>query len=241
MTQSLPPDSIAAPTGQERLGHIVVRLPALLPVLHRHQLDYCCGGNVPLADACRESGLDLQELLAEFDQALADAHSTEFAWDQRPLAELTAHIVARFHEAHRSQLPVLLEMAEKVERVHAEKASVPQGLTRFLEAWIPELEQHMAKEEAVLFPMIENGHGLQAGPPIQTMEQEHADHGQNLQRLRQLAHDFEPPEEACTTWRALYAGLESFERELMEHVHLENHVLFPLALDGAPGQAREEV
>lgn len=241
MTPSRSPDSLAAPEGQERLGHIVVRFPELLPVLHRHQLDYCCGGNVPLAAACRERDLDLNALLQEMEEALMESHPTERAWDQRPLVELTRHIVARFHEAHRAQLPVLLEMAAKVESVHADKPTVPAGLSEFLQAWIPELEQHMEKEEAVLFPMIENGHGAQAGPPIQTMEQEHADHGENLQRLRGLAHDFQAPEEACTTWRALYAGLESFERELMQHVHLENHVLFPLALDGAPAQPVEEV
>lgn len=229
------------PDAHERLGHIVVRLPALLPVLHRHQLDYCCGGNVPLAEACQEQGLDLEALLAEFQSVIADAQAPAEAWNERPLATLTRHIVDRFHEAHRAQLPVLLEMAEKVERVHADKVTAPHGLSEFLAAWIPELIQHMEKEEAVLFPMIEQGHGRQAGPPIQTMEREHADHGENLQRLRGLAHDFVPPAEACTTWRALYAGLDSFERELMEHVHLENHVLFPLALKGAPAQASEEV
>ncbi|MAW59218.1 MAG: iron-sulfur cluster repair di-iron protein [Planctomycetes bacterium] len=229
------------PEAHERLGHIVVRLPALLPVLHRHQLDYCCGGNIPLAEACTKQGLDLEALLAEFEVSLAGSAAPTEVWADRPLAELTRHIVARFHEAHRAQLPVLLEMAEKVERVHADKPSAPHGLAEFLAGWIPELAQHMEKEEAVLFPMIERGHGKQAGPPIQTMEREHADHGENLQRLRGIAHDFVPPAEACTTWRALYAGLESFEREIMEHVHLENHVLFPMALKGAPAQAPEEV
>jgi regulator of cell morphogenesis and NO signaling len=93
-----------------------------------------------------------------------------------------------------------------------------------------ELESHMQKEEHVLFPLILAGRGALAAAPIRVMEREHEDHGRNLERLRELAHDFAPPLDACGTWRALYLGLEELEREIMEHIHLENHVLFPRAL-----------
>jgi regulator of cell morphogenesis and NO signaling len=89
--------------------------------------------------------------------------------------------------------------------------------------------------------MIEAGRGESAGAPVQVLEQEHQDHGTNLAKVRELAHDYAPPAEACTTWRALYGGLASFERDLMAHVHLENHVLFPRALAGAPAQSTEAV
>jgi regulator of cell morphogenesis and NO signaling len=228
------------PAPQDRLGHLVVRFPELLPVLHRHQLDYCCGGNVPVAQACATAGLDLDALMAEMNAAI-ELGGEPLHWDDRPLAELTEFIRERYHVTHRVQLPILLEMARKVESVHAEKPSAPHGLADALESWIPEMVQHMEKEEQVLFPMIEAGRGELAGAPVQVLEHEHQDHGQNLAKVRELAHDFEPPAEACTTWLALYSGLASFERDLMAHVHLENHVLFPRALAGAPAQPKESV
>ena len=96
-----------------------------------------------------------------------------------------------------------------------------------------ELSQHMAKEEQVLFPAIQGGRrGAPVHMPIRMMMQEHDDHGENLRRMRELATGYVPPPEACATWRALYAGLEKLEAELMEHIHLENNVLFPHALNG---------
>jgi regulator of cell morphogenesis and NO signaling len=88
----------------------------------------------------------------------------------------------------------------------------------------------MQKEEQVLFPMLLAGHGAQASGPIQALESEHHEHGRNLATLRQLAHDFVPPTEACGTWRALYLGLLDLESAVMQHIHLENHVLFPRVL-----------
>jgi regulator of cell morphogenesis and NO signaling len=89
---------------------------------------------------------------------------------------------------------------------------------------------HLAKEEQVLFPLIRSGQGRLAAGPAHAMEREHQDHGRNLARMRDLTNDLTPPQEACTTWRALYLRLESLENELMEHIHLENNVLFPRAL-----------
>jgi regulator of cell morphogenesis and NO signaling len=92
------------------------------------------------------------------------------------------------------------------------------------------MESHMQKEEQILFPMIRAGRGRMALMPVQVMEQEHRDHGENLALMRKLASDFVAPEEACNTWRALYLGLAELESELMAHISLENHVLFPRAL-----------
>ena len=123
-------------------------------------------------------------------------------------------------------------MARKVEAVHGDKSSCPRGLADHLEHMSEELEQHMQKEEQLLFPMILGGRGRMASMPISVMEQEHQDHGRNLARMSVLAHEYVAPEEACNTWRALYLGLAELEAELMEHIHLENHVLFPRTLNG---------
>lgn len=112
--------------------------------------------------------------------------------------------------------------------------SCPHGLAAHLASTFGELSQHMANEERVLFPMIRAGLGRAAAPPIEVMRAEHEDHARALARTRELTGDLVAPPEACATWRSLYAGLVRLEAELMEHVHLENHILFPRVLDQGP-------
>lgn len=198
-------------------------------VFHRHQLDFCCHGRVTLEAACAEHRLDVGALINEL--AAEQSRDTSFrAWDHAPLPELIAHLLTRFHDDHRVELPRLIAAAAKVEHVHGDNPQCPRGLASHLTRMNEELEDHMQKEEQVLFPLIERGHGAMAAMPVQVLEHEHRDHALNLQRLRKLAHDFAPPVEACNTWRALYLGLAALERDLMEHIHLENNVLFPRAL-----------
>jgi regulator of cell morphogenesis and NO signaling len=212
------------------IGQIATAHPASTLVFLRHRLDFCCGGGRKLADACRAAGLDPELVIAEIT-AEESTRSPE-RWDTKPLPELIDFILARYHEPLRADLPALLEAARRVERVHAKKASCPRGLATQLEQLEAEVRQHIAKEEQVLFPAIRAGsRGGQVHLPVRVMMQEHDDHGAHLARLRELATDFNPPPEACATWRALYAGLEKLESELMEHVHLENNVLFPRALN----------
>lgn len=199
-------------------------------VFHRHGLDFCCNGMTSLEIACDPKGLDVDELIAELEAEGSDASDGFERWDQRPLSELIEHLLARYHEPHRAELPRLIEMARKVERVHADKPSCPKGLAQRLEHTEASLEEHMQKEEQVLFPLIQAGRGRMASMPIHVMESEHSDHGANLAGLRELAHDYVPPAEACNTWIALYLGLAELERDLMQHIHLENNVLFPGAL-----------
>jgi len=211
------------------LADLAVEHPAASRVFHRHGLDFCCHGRVSVKDACAKAGLDAGAVLAELEAATrAGDEGTRF--DSVSFPQLVEHILEHFHADHREELPRLLEMARRVEKVHADKADCPVGLAAHLEAVAESLEDHMQKEEQVLFPLILAGRGRQAGMPISVMEDEHQDHGTNLAKLRQLAHEFVAPPEACSTWRALYMGLLEFERMVMEHIHLENNVLFPRAL-----------
>src|SRR5690606_1132930 len=120
-------------------------------------------------------------------------------WDERPLTELVDHIIARYHVPLRAELPRLLEMAEKVERVHAEKPHAPHGLARHLANMHEAVLEHLEKEEQILFPAIQAGHGQALSMPVHVMEQEHDDHGNSLRRVRALTADLVPPEDACTT------------------------------------------
>jgi regulator of cell morphogenesis and NO signaling len=216
-------------TPRSTLAELATERPGAARVFHRHGLDFCCHGRVSLESACAERALDAGALIGELLTEEARSHDFR-AWDQAPLDELIEHVLGHFHASHREELPRLLEAARKVEEVHADKPDCPRGLAEHLANMAGELEDHMQKEEQVLFPMVRAGRGALAGMPVQVLEQDHRDHALHLQRMRALAHGFSAPAEACNTWRALYLGLEALERDLMQHIHLENNVLFPRAL-----------
>ncbi|MBO9357644.1 hypothetical protein GG851_26940 [Bordetella petrii] len=155
-------------------------------------------------------------------------------WQEAPLAELAAYILQRYHERHREQLPEAIRLAIKVEQVHADHANCPHGLAEHLHDMLQELESHMRKEEQVLFPVIVQGRGTLAGGPITVMRMEHDQHAEALVRLDKLTGGLTAPEGACNTWRALYAQLHEFQQDLVDHIRLENTVLFPNALAGCP-------
>lgn len=155
---------------------------------------------------------------------------TPDAWHQVPQAELIAHILLRYHHRHRQQLPELIRLARRVEQVHAASSHCPHGLANHLEDMQQELESHMLKEEQVLFPMLQQGMGRQASPPIRVLRLEHDQHGEALEILMTLTDNILLPEGACNTWRTLYRGLAEFRDDLMQHIHLENDVLFIKAL-----------
>jgi regulator of cell morphogenesis and NO signaling len=145
--------------------------------------------------------------------------------------ELIDHILLRYHQPLRHDLPALIAAAARVERVHRDKPSCPHGLSALLSQVHAELLEHMVKEEKVLFPAILAGRvGSRVQMPVTVMMQEHDDHAVNLQKLCELTGDHRVPPEACATWRALYEALERLDTELKEHIHLENNVLFPRAL-----------
>ena len=215
-------------TTASTLADLATTHPAASRVFHRLGLDFCCGGRKPLADACRAKGLDPDAVLKsiEEEEAVTDLPR----WDTAPIPQLVDFIVTRYHDTLRTELPELVALAARVEQRHAEKAACPRGLRAHLEEVHASVLEHLAKEEQILFPMILAGHGGMAGGPIRVMEMEHDDHGRNLEIIRTMTSDHTPPEEACPTWRALYLRLGTLEADLMDHIHLENNVLFPRAL-----------
>lgn len=218
-------------TTQTNLSDLALRYPAASRLFQKRRLDFCCGGKQPLADACSARGLDADALLGEILATKPEAPGA--GWESLPLHELAEHIVTRYHVPLRDELEDIGRMAEKVERVHDEKASCPRGLAAHLRELGAALLEHMQKEEDVLFPAIRAGQGHRALGSVQALELEHRDVAAALRRSRALTDDLGPPPEACTTWRALYLRLADLEVELMEHMHLENNVLFPRALAAA--------
>jgi regulator of cell morphogenesis and NO signaling len=216
-------------TSTSTLADLAVTHPAAARVFYRHGLDFCCGGRRPLADACAQRGLDPDAVLAAIDRE-DTVHGEGRRWDQEPLCDLVDFIVATYHRRLRETFPELLRMAAKVEARHGANPHCPAGLVAQLTAMHHDVLEHLAKEERVLFPLILSGQGRMASGPVQVLEREHVAHAHDLQTIRQLTHDLQPPAEACATWRALYVGLQALEQELMVHIHLENNVLFRRAL-----------
>ncbi len=218
-------------TPQSTVGRIAAEHPLATRVFARHGIDYCCGGGRPLADVCREKGADVEALLAEIRHETEERGDAGERWDEAPLPDLIHHILVTYHASLREELPRLREMAAKVVRVHGDKD--PERFRELLavyEGLKAELDDHMMKEEMILFPMIREGNGAMAFGPVSVMEMEHASAATALRRLRELTRGYEVPAEACNTWRALWHGLAALETDLHRHIHLENNILFPRAL-----------
>jgi regulator of cell morphogenesis and NO signaling len=216
---------------EQTLRDLVTAFPAAAKVLHQYRLDYCCGGEQSLRQACAAENIDAEAVLRDVEAAQAE-QKDDARWDQRPIEELVRHILDRYHAPLRAELPRLIELAGQVERVHADKPDRPAGLADLLTDVQAAVESHLAKEEQILFPLILAGRSQNARMPIQVMIQEHEDHGHNLRRIRRLTGDLTVPEYACASWRELYRALGELEVELMDHIHLENNILFPRALAG---------
>ena len=223
------------------IGDIVARDLRSTAVLARYGIDYCCGGARSLADACREHGLDAQAVARELAEIAAGAAPAAgvTAW---PVDRLVDHVVSTHHAYVRAQIPVIRRCTSTLAAKHGERLPVMVEIARVFDDLAAELSRHMDKEEGILFPYIEamaaarNSCSRVARTPfgtiqnpIRMMELEHREAGDQLWQLRTLTGNFHPPDDACATWRACYAALADFERDLHEHVHLENHVLFPAA------------
>lgn len=204
------------------LGDIAATLPGSTAVFRAHKLDFCCGGNVTLHDAAARRGLSAEAIAEQ----LCGLQPTRHEAPPRSASALIDHIVERYHDVHRRELPELIRLASRVEAVHRSHPEVPAGLADALRDLQRELELHMQKEEQVLFPMIRQGMPMVV-QPIAVMRAEHDEHGERLRHVEALAHQCVLPAEACNTWRALYAGVRKLIDDLMEHIHLENNVLFP--------------
>lgn len=213
----------------QSLGSIARQLAGATAVFHQHNLDFCCGGNISLRDAAARGGHDAQAIAEQLQHLKTFADSGEVNWAATGTPALVEHILKRFHDKHREQLPELIRLARRVEAVHGERSDCPHGLADLLEQIEQEMLSHMAKEEQILFPLLLKGMGAMAVGPISVMRFEHDQHGENLRRLGEMTDQFQPPRAACTTWRALYLGLKTFRDDLMEHIHLENNILFVAA------------
>jgi len=218
-----------ATTGQnlwERtVGDIAATLPGATGVFRKFKIDFCCNGDLTLDGAAQRRDADPDELIKALE-ALdhADPAAAPAAMESD---ELIDHIQVRYHEVHRRALPELIALSRKVEAVHREHPKVPAGLSDALRQMHNDLEEHMAREEETLFPAMLQQSADKLDIAIDELRHEHDGQGTQLRLLESLTDDFTLPEGACRSWQALYVGTAQLAEDLMEHIHLENNVLFP--------------
>ncbi len=212
------------------LATLAIEMPRASRVLLRHGLDFCCGGGQTLEEACKRKGLPLESIRSELE-ALA-SRPEDVRWDAVPNSRLIQHILDTYHAPLEEDLIQLIAMSDKVLRVHGAKDTKRlEALAASVCALSDELLPHARKEELVLFPWILQQRQPRPQAPISVMRREHEVAGGLLERIKELTTSSTPPAEACNTWRNLYARLAEFDASLREHIHLENNILFPRALE----------
>lgn len=225
------------------VGDLAGRQPHLIPVLEDLGIDYCCGGERPLADACKAAGQDpetvLTALSAAAEKAAPDPGTTSVDWQQESLSSLIDHIVSVHHAYLRQALPRIGDLMQRVLVAHGENHPELEQVARQYRDLRAELEAHLQKEERMLFPMIQSMevtgglddvHCGTVAQPISVMVFEHDNAGEALRNLRNWTDQYTPPADACPTYRALLTDLQALERDLHEHIHKENNLLHPRAV-----------
>ncbi len=213
-------------------------------VFQRHGIDFCCKGNRSIEDACSTAGISVERVLREVVEITTPPASGGPRFNFWDLETLVSYIEANHHAFVRRTIPVLLTHTEKVAKVHGEAHPELPKVAHLFKLVAEEMTSHMAKEEHILFPYIvaleqasAAGTTAPASPfgtvrnPIRMMEAEHESAGDAMAQIRDLTSGYAIPEGACTTYRVCLQELEAFERDLHEHVHLENNILFPRAVE----------
>lgn len=227
----------------QSLASIVTRYQPAAAVFEKYQLDFCCKGKRTLQEACKENKVNPAEVLLDIEKA-----GTPLTTDQpdpatMELGQLAEYIVSTHHAYVKREMPLIDGYLRKVAAKHGERHPEMYRVSELFSALKEEMEMHMQKEEKVLFPRIaEVENAVQAKnelhinttfltAPVSVMEQEHDHAGSLMAEIRKLTNGYTPPADACTTYKVSFASLQAFEQDLHRHVHLENYILFPKAIE----------
>ena len=228
----------------QTVREIAQQQPTSIRVFEEFGIEYCCGGGERLIEACAAKDVDVDAVIAALEAAARNENPQVKDWTKESLASLTRHIVATHHAYCKAELPRLSGLAMKVVKVHGGTNPELTLIRAKLAELAEELTDHLAEEEVVVFPMIvkleaekvvagvePEGSRVSVGNPLALLIQEHDHAGVLLAEIRSLSRDFNAPEYACSTYHAFFEGLKEFERDLHRHVHLENNILFPRAIE----------
>lgn len=221
----------------KKLKDIILEQPGAAALLESKRLDYCCQGNRTPSEACVQQQLDPEEIEKLLQELMASYKSVENNFSEWTADQLIDYILNEHHQYIRDISPVMMAHMRKIAAVHGERHPELHTLSYLGLELLSELSDHMIKEEEMLFPFIReqaNGSKPNAGfgsvsNPIAMMEHEHNYAGQLLDQIFKITDGYTPPRDACTTYKVTFSELKTFEEKLHEHIHLENHLLFPMA------------
>ena len=228
------------------VGELAVENPAATRVFEKLGIDYCCGGHLSLDEACQNAGVTITEVSELLENAKIDLSQTSVSaedFTQMSLAALADYIVRKHHTFTREENGRITTLLEKVCAAHGANHAELYKIQGIFGALRLEIENHLLKEERMLFPYIalmesslNFGQPIPSAPfgstrnPVAVMVSEHDAAGEQLREIRKLSNHFEVPADACPTYKSLYKALEEFEKDLHQHIHLENNILFPKAV-----------
>lgn len=227
---------------ENEIGEIVAKNFNTAAVFASFGIDFCCGGKKTIEEACSDAGVDTNLLISELTKA-QHAASPINHYDRWEMDFLVHHIVNKHHEYVRRMLPTIVHQLKDVVNAHGNKHPEIIRISEMFSLLREEMLMHMQKEETMLFPYIQsivearkNSAHIPYPPfgsvdnPIRVLESEHDNAGNLIKDIRKLSEDFSPPDDACTTYKLVYQGLREFEKDLHTHIHLENNILFPRAI-----------
>jgi regulator of cell morphogenesis and NO signaling len=238
-------------TTSKTVRKFAVENPAATRIFEKFGIDYCCGGNQSLEQACEKANISIDSVLDTLEMADETARAAQEVrdWNHEPLSQLIAHIKRTHHKYTREETVRLTALLQKVCSVHGKNHPELYQIRAVFAGLSQELTTHLMKEEMVLFPFIERMEEavIQSEPvlpapfgslqnPVAMMKHEHDSAGGALSAIRKASGEFTPPADACISYQTLYKALAAFEADLHQHIHLENNILFPRAI--AMEQAR---
>lgn len=225
------------------LSQIVIKNYKAAQVFERYGLDFCCRGNKLISEACAEKGINKEEIVSELNNLNGSGHTDNVIFNEWDLSVLAEYIVNKHHSYVRKMIPVIAAHTQKVALVHGENHPETIEIAKHFSVVYKDLKQHMMKEEQMLFPYIkylagaEHNNSAAEKPffgtvknPVRMMEIEHQNAGDEMFEIRKLSNNYNPPEDACNTYKVCWQELKEFEEDLHQHVHLENNILFPKAI-----------
>lgn len=236
---------------------LAVENPQAVRVFEKFKIDYCCGGHISFEEACRNTGVEMNQVSEMLEKASNDSDQNDFSdtdFTKMSLASLADYIVRKHHTFTRDENERITALLEKVCSVHGANHAELFDIQKIFVALRLELENHLLKEERMLFPYISLmesslnfGQTIPPAPfgstknPVKVMVAEHDAAGEHLREIRRFSNHFAVPEDACITYQTLYGALENLEKDLHRHIHLENNILFPKAIEmeanGKPADA----
>jgi regulator of cell morphogenesis and NO signaling len=227
----------------KQIGQFVADDFRTAAVFSNYGIDFCCKGNRTIEEVCKKNNIDADELLGKLLEVAISKTDQSIDYKSWPLDLLAEYIEKKHHRYVEEKIPVIRQFLDKLCKVHGEKHPELFKINEYFTATAGELASHMKKEELILFPFIKKmvkaeleNSAIQSPPfgtvenPIAMMMQEHDNEGERFRQIAQLSDNYNPPADACNTYRVTFAMLDEFEKDLHLHIHLENNILFPGAI-----------